>query len=289
MSKTPKQTLQTISAEIDVTRYLSHRDFLRELYLRAKDNIIQYSYLRFAEDLGFSATNVMRLIIVGQRNLSSKAAEKIAIQLNLTGGTRRYWTNLIKYTNARSPADRDRYFKLMMGYKTQARPKQLKQSQVEYYKDWYNPVIREMVALPDFDGTPEWIKAKLNFPLRREEITAALELLLKLGEISEIDGKYSKLKANNLTDSEVDDIAIVRYHQQMIEIGKESITRAAEEERDIRALTVRLPEERVLELKTKIEGWLHEVLGMENAENNQHERIYQLNVQLFPFTKGSKS
>jgi uncharacterized protein (TIGR02147 family) len=288
MHKTPRQILEEIASDLDITRFLSHRDFLRELYLRAKDKIDGYSYLRFADDLGFSATNVMRLVIVGERPLSSKAAEKIAIQIGLKGPSRRYWTNLIKYTNARSPAERERFFRLMMSYRSQVQPEQLDETQLQYYSHWYNPVIREMVALPGFDGTPEWIKENLSFPLRREEIVAALDLLERLGEIAHENGRYSKLRANVITQSEIDDLAIVRYHQKMIEIGKESITRTSEVERDIRALTVRLPTSKIPELKAKIEGWLHEILGMEPTQTVDDDRVYQVNIQFFPFTKRKK-
>jgi uncharacterized protein (TIGR02147 family) len=279
--------LRQVAAGLAVTDYLAYRDYLKALYVRAKALSDSYSYLQIAEDLGFSRTNVVRLVIAGQRPLTSKAAEKIAKALDLHGADRRYWTTLVKYANARLPAERDNLFRLLMSYKTKSQPSELDPVQAEYFSEWYHPVIREMTALADFHGDPEWIKGKLTFPLRLEQIKRSLELLEKLGVIRRDPalGRYTRTADRIATDAEVDSIAIVRFHQKMIEIGRESITVVPEHARDIRAVTVTLPKSALPVLKGKIEEWLAQVAAMED-EDGPGEQVVQVNVQMFPFTRG---
>lgn len=281
-----RQALRKIAGEVQVTQHLSYRDFLRALYTRAKAEISSYSYLQFAEDLGFSRTNVLRLVIVGERPLTAKAASKIAKAIDLHGSSLRYWTTLVNYANERLPQQRDQLFRLLMSYKTRAEPVALGATEAEYYGEWYHPVIREMTALQGFDGSAEWLKARLAFPLRLEQIKRSLELLAQLGYIrlDKRAGRYVRSEQRVATDAEVDSLAVVRYHQKMIEIGRESITTVDEDQRDVRAVTVTLPKDRIAVLKGKIEEWVNEIAAMEE-DGVAGDEVIQVNVQMFPFTK----
>lgn len=286
MTPSPKNLLCQFATKLQVTQFLSYREFLRELYAVTKAQTDGYSYLRFAEDLGFSRTNVMRLVIVGERPLTSKAADRVATALALHGSNRRYWTTLVKYANERLPATRDHLFQLLMSYKTKAQPIALGAVEAEYFSEWYHPVIREMTALAGFDGSAEWLKNRLVFPLRLEQIKRSLELLVKRGYVvfDRSKGRYVRSEQRLTTDAEVDSLAVVRYHQKMIEIGRESITTVEEGERDVRAVTVTLPRARIALLKGKIEEWVNEIAAMEQ-DGVVGDEVIQVNVQMFPFTK----
>lgn len=286
MTTNPRQTPQEAAKRLPVTQYLSHRDYLQALYLDLKTRSDAYSYLRFADELGFSMTNLLRLVIVGKRPLTSKAAVKIALALDLHGAERRYWTALVKYGNARLPAERDRLFQLLMTYKTKVQPTELDPLQAEYFSEWYHPVIREMTALAEFNGDPEWIKKRLMFPLRLEQIKRSLELLVQLGVIRFDDGqgRYVRSAERLATDPEVDSLAIVRYHQKMLEIASQSITTVDEAKRDIRAVTVTIPTTLIPLLKGKIEELIASVAALEDQHATGDE-VIQVNVQMFPFTK----
>ena len=287
MDDTTAITKQAIAA-VAVTDFLGHRDYLAEVYRCIKTALPAYSYLKFATDLGFSATNVIRLIIKGDRTLTTKAASRIAKGLGLHGAELRYWTALVKYGEARRPAERDRLFSLLIGLKTKAKPEALTPTQAAYFGAWYHPVIREMVGLPDFVGDPGWIQERLAFPLRLDEIRRSLELLDQLGVIirDTVRGHYVKSPVV-ATSPETDSLALVRYHQKMIEIGGESITRIDAELRQIQAVTVSLPLAAVELLKAKIQALTQDALALEAAAAaapGAGEEVFQMNIQLFPFT-----
>lgn len=290
MPSDKKGLLRSLAAQIQVTRYLNHRDFLQAVYQAAKSRLESYSYLKYAEDLGFSATNVVRLIVSGQRPLTSKAGTRIAKALDLHGASLRYWTTLVRYANARPPVERERLFRMLMSYKTRAAPSELDPVQAEYFSEWYHPVIREMVGLEDFTGEPEWIQQRLAFPLRIEPIKRSLELLTKLEVIRYDAAAQRYVRTGHVTTSQdVDGMALVRYHQTMIEIGRESITRVDEDRRDIQAVTISLPRDALPILKGKIQEWVSEALALEatGGEAEGVSEVVQVNIQMFPFTRRS--
>lgn len=281
-----KARLRTLAPKQPVTQYLSPRDYLRAVYVAIKAEAEAYSYLQFAVDLGFPRCNVIRLIIIGERPLTSKTGDRIAKALELHGSDRRYWTTLVKYGNARLPAERDGLFRLLMSYKTQSQPTELDPLQAEYFSEWYHPVIREMTALTDFNGDPQWIKARLNFPLRLEQIKRSMDILvdLKVITLDPTTGRYHRSTELIVTEAEIDSMAIVRYHQKMIEVGREAITTVPESQRDVRAVTVTLSQAALPILKGKIEELVLQVAAMEELQKSG-DLVVQVNVQMFPFTK----
>jgi uncharacterized protein (TIGR02147 family) len=287
MTRRETPTLPEIAREIPVTEYTGHREYLDALYRSAKKNRKNYSYLRFAEELGFSATNVIRLVIAGERPLTVKAAQRIAKALEFRGDALRYWSTLVALAGAPLPAERDRLFRLLVRSKTKAEPKVLSPAEAEYFSEWFHPVIREMAGLPDFTGEPEWVRDRLAFPLRLDAIRRSLDLLVRLGMLR-CDPESGRYARDGVVDSgaQVDSLALVSYHQAMIAVGSESITRIDEDAREIRAITVCLPEGAIEVLKAKIADWTAEVLALENASGlpGSHE-VVQVNIQVFPFTR----
>ena len=67
-------------------------------------------------------------------------------------------------------------------------------------------------------------------------------------------------------------------------MAKESITSIRPDNRDVRSVTVALPKIAVPMLKQKFQEWIAEVLEVEQ-QLAKNEEVYQVNLQLFPFTK----
>ena len=71
----------------------------------------------------------------------------------------------------------------------------------------------------------------------------------------------------------------------MIEMAKLSMHATSDTVRDIQSLTFNLPRELVPKLKDKIQVWMKETMDLENDSSSLENEVYQLNIQLFPFTK----
>ncbi|MFK7826673.1 MAG: TIGR02147 family protein [Oligoflexales bacterium] len=281
-----KRLIKECAKEYNISKYLEYRQFLSDVYSAVKAQVKPYSYLQFAEDLGFSKTNVIRLIIIGKRPITIKAGEKIAKAFDLLGPFKKYWMALIAYSNERYPNEREKLFTDLLRYRSMCVSTANNDLHMEYFSEWYHPIIREMVGLSEFDGSPEWIRERLAFPLRLEKIKQSLTLLEEIGviQLDSSTGKYQRSQEKIMTDTEIDSMAIIRYHQKMIEAGKESITRVDEDLRDIRAMTACFPRTVIPKLKEKIHTWLLEAIELEEEAEDASD-VYQLNIQLFPFTK----
>ena len=154
MKREVTKIIREQAKNLDISNFLDCREYLKTLYNLTKACIPGFSYLKYSEALGFSHTNVVRLIIAGKRTFTAKSGEKVASTLDLRGQEKKFWKLLVDYNNAKLPAERDELFAQLMKMKSQLKPALQNNMTNEYYSEWYNPIIREILALENCKAVP---------------------------------------------------------------------------------------------------------------------------------------
>lgn len=286
-----QRILQAIAREIQVTSFLDYPDYLKELYSRAKAAISPYSYLAFAEDLGFSGTNVLRLVITRKRKLAPKSAQTIVRALDLRKEDRKYFLALVRHFNARGMDQRNEEFQKMLLAKQASVVSDEDRKQMEFYSEWYHPVVREMLRLDKSPATPENMAAMLHPTITLERLRQSLSLLESLGLIK-VDRKSGRVQVVNESpmvlpeDATASHLSITKYHHAMIDAAKEAVTKVPWDQREFNTLTLNMSKDSFHELKRRIAEFCAEVMTLENAQQRR-ECVAQFNVQLFTLTKWS--
>ena len=107
MAQDPRsQQLAAVKDALPPQRFLDYREYLRAAYTWLKERLVRYSYLQFAEDLGFSRTNVVHLVIRGRRPLTINAAKRVGRAFGLADADQTYLITLCEYQNAKDEAVR---------------------------------------------------------------------------------------------------------------------------------------------------------------------------------------
>lgn len=280
-----KKFLSIVKA-IKVTSHLSYQDFLKAVYKRLKVETDSYSYLKFAEDLGFSPTNVIRLVIAGKRKLSQKSANKIIASLDLKGIEKRYFLMLLRYSNERLASQRQDLLEELISIKQEALSDEPSQKNFAYLSEWFNPVIREMVNLDEFNDNPSWVASRLYFRLLPRQVEKSIELLKQLNLISysQKEKRYIQSDIDVMPEKHYANLAAAGYHQKMIQMSSEAITRVPKPRRDINAITVAVSEEVAEQIRNLLLETCQKIMDLEKSSEHK-EHVYQINIQLFPFTK----
>ena len=124
----------------DVVIYLDYRDYLRALYLAIKKHREKYSYTQFAEDLGFSKTNVIYLMIIGKRPLTLRSAQRISQSLGFSELRKRYFELLVRFQNSRNAKEREDHFRELLTVRSSTMSPVDTKTQLEVFTEWYHPV-----------------------------------------------------------------------------------------------------------------------------------------------------
>jgi uncharacterized protein (TIGR02147 family) len=277
--------LEQAAAEIRPSGYLDYRLYLESLYLYLKQAAGSYSYQRFSKDLGFNAPTVMHQVVRGYRPLTVKAAERIAGALGLDGAEKKFFLTLVAFCNAKTSLKREQLFETLLAQKREVLPEAADRDALAYFSEWYHPVIWEMISSKTFKPDPKWIAERMIPRIKPEQAEAALALLTRLGLIvfDKDQGTYRQTQLRVSTGHRVQGMALVSYHQRMIEHGKAALTRIDGQRRDISAVTVNVNEETARKLKSMIHAFQLQLLDAADRSGGG-DQVYQINIQLFPFT-----
>lgn len=272
-----------------VTQFLDPTLFLKSLYETAKLDDPSYSYLQFSEDMGLSRSNVLHLVIRGSRPLTPKAAQSIGEALGLKGLNRRYWLNMVLYHSSKDSSTRDEVMAEMQEIKSrEISSSDSIQRQLEFFTEWYHSIIFEMASLPTFSDDPTVLAQSVEPKIRPEQARKSLALLEALGLLEKKEGKLVPSQGQITTPREIASLAIIRYHQNMIDLGKRSLTAIDAELRDVTSITFTCPSHLLPEVKDEISRFRKRMLLLADKKPDA-EQVYQMNIQLFPTTKIKKA
>jgi uncharacterized protein (TIGR02147 family) len=275
--------LKDAAASQKVYEFLRPSDYLKAVYLYIKKHSPRYSYRKFAEELGYGPSNYMHLICTGQRKLTLKAAKELSTALSLRGDDRRYFELLVTHECTTSPNKKEELFSELIDIKHKTLPSVVERDMLEYLSEWYYPVVRELANYPEFKADPEWIAGKVIPPISMKQASEALELLLRIGFLVPLENsdKLVPKDVHITTGSLVRSMSVTRYHQVMIELARTALTSVKSQARDFQAITLPVSETLLHEMKTDITVFWQKLL--EKSEScPEVDRIYQLNIQLFP-------
>ncbi len=275
--------IQRAAHKLRPTDYLSSSAYLSAIYLDAKAKNFGFTYRNYAEALGYGITNYMHLICTAKRKLTVKAAKDLVQALSLKGNQRKYFELLVAHECSKTADEKEKIFEKIIEIKQKSLPQNLERDMMEYLSEWYFPVVRELAWLPNFTPDPEWISTTICPKISPDEAADALKLLYRLGFliIDEETGRTRPKNAHVTTGSLVQSLSATRYHQVMMELARNAIHAVSAPERDFQALTIPVSEELLGELKADTEAFWRMALTKSEC-CSEPDRVYQLNIQLFP-------
>jgi len=273
------------STNISIFEYDDYRTYLKDLYEHLKKTRTRFSYRSFSSKAGFRSPNILKLVIEGKRNLSAQSIEKFAYALKLRKDEAEFFRILVNLNQARTVAEKRLYAEQLMRFRPFRRIHPITKDQYEYYTQWYNIPIREMLALPAFSEDATWISRALVPPISPRQAKRALDLLLGLGLVArDNDGRLVQKEAFITTGDEVISTSVKGYHREMIQKGSEAMDRFRAQDRDISSVTLALSEKSFKQIKSLIQQFRKELLAIADQEKSP-EGVFQINFQLFRLTQ----
>ena len=284
-----KSEITKIIAAVKPTSFLDYRDYLGAVYQALKKNNNDYSYVSFTEFVGLGRCNAMYVIIHGSRPLTEKSARKVAAALSLKGKERLYFLKLVKFSRCKDPQEGSEAFSALWDIKAETLPTQLDRQLLTFYEEWYHGAVLELLRAKDAQDDPEWIAKSLIpriTPLKAKKSLALLEAL-KFIVFDEQRGRLYPSQEVISTGPEVLGMAILGYHQQMLDLAKEALVKIPPEQRDITSVTVTVGDEMKERIKYEIMQLRKKIVAL-SLENPGDDVTIQVNFQLFPLARPFK-
>ena len=214
--------------------------------------------------------------------------ERVANAMGLVGADLQYFRALVNFNQEKDSSKKKVVFKELRAIAKENEMTLVGEDQYDYYESWINPVLRELVPqVPE--ATPAQVADMLAFDTQAAEVKKALKLLEKVGLLRKApDGHFEQSsKAITTGNIEVTSLSVREMHRQMGELAVRSLDEVPVNERDISGLTVGISEDAYGRITKEIEDFRRRVASIV-LQDTDEDRVYRLNVQLFPLTKKFK-
>lgn len=266
-----------------VMEYQNYRVYIRDYYAERKVRS-GFTWRDFAKAAGYSSPVFLKLVCDGKSNLSDVGVERVASAMGLVGVDLQYFRLLVEFNQEKDSAKKKIVFKKMREVAKEGSMEIVGEDQFDYYESWVNPVVREMAPQMG-DATPAKIAEKLAFDTQTAEVKKALSLLQKVGLLRKSDRGYEQAAKSITTGNlEVARLSVREMHRQMGELAVRALDEIPMNERDISGLTLGVSENAFYRISQEIADFRRRISSIV-MEDTGENRVYRLNVQLFPLTK----
>ncbi len=271
--------------EPDVLQYTNYRVYLRDYYDFKKHSSAAFSLRFFAEKAGLSSHAHLKLVIDGKRNITKNTVIKLITGIGLDSQRAVYFECLVFFNQATTEKEKQVFYAQLLKASPRSKLRKLEDTQFRIFKEWFHTVILEMVALNDFKTAPEWVSKRLVKKVTPTQVTESLKLLSELGLLVKTANGFRRQDSHLTTDDEVRSILVKNYHEEMIRQAEHALSVIPAAERDISSLTFGIRRKDFPALKKHLQLMRKELLDF-SVESGEAEEVIQVNLQLFPLTKG---
>jgi len=279
----------------NVTEYMDYRKYLADFYAfrreQTKKDLRPYNYQMFSAAANIKSPQYLRLIIDGKRNLSDDMIGKFSKALHLNREHTEELKSLVHYTQATDPSERNRFLKDLMEKRVSQKIKsgEIDSKAFEKIPGWVAWILYSMTDVKGVNFEISQLKQLLGEKATQDEIQEALNKLLESGQLVR-DPETQEIKKSRPLMENADNIpvALVRKLQAELQyLGMESLFQDDPTDREFGTVTLSMTEKEFEEIKFKLRQMRKQMTKDNSIARSQSagERIYQLNIQLFPVTK----
>ena len=267
----------------EIVEYTDYRKYIRDYYEERKRSSV-FSWQKFAQDAGFSSAVFLKYVCEGKKNLSLGSAGSVASAMGLAGYEQTYFVLMVSYAHAKSDKAKRAAFEERCALAKAHKMRVLGNDEFDYFKSWKNLVLRELA--PHMPGAKPLEMARACSPsITAAEVTETLNFLVKLKLLKrDRDGNYHQTdKTITMGDMDVVPVAARELQRQMGEFAIKAIDLPLSE-RTMSGFVLGLTERSYERIRKEMADFYRRIVAIA-TEDDETERVYRMNMQLFPLSK----
>jgi uncharacterized protein (TIGR02147 family) len=270
---------------INIYAYDDFRVFLRDRFTERQKQDPDYTYRAFAAEAGFSNPGFLNDVVKGRRKLSKNAVDKVIAGFHLSENEAVYFRLMVNYGQAKDDEERSELFKQILSRRNRSKFSRINPSLSKYYQDFRYPLVRCAIKACDFRGDYEMLATFLDPPLPLPDVKKTVRDLCDWGLVTQDEqGRYT-VSSNLVEPPETLMHLIPEMNGEWIKHAFSALRRLPPAKRHISSILCSISDESYLRIQDKLEELRQWVFTVIEQDNNPG-RVVQLNVQLFPRSRG---
>jgi len=272
--------------------YTDFRQYLKDVYQHRRKTestgMRQYSYSAFSAAADIKSPNYLKLIIEGRRNLSDDMIVRFAKALRLHKSEAEEFRALVHYGQETEPIQRNQYLKELADLRARRAfaSGEINQAAWDKVPGWMGWVLYAMSEQHGVSFDPDELYRLVRAKTSPEDIRGELKRLMDNGDLKTENGQV--VKGRDLIESpqELPVEMIRKLQAELIYLGIESLFKDSPKDREFGALTMAMTQAEFEQVRFELRQLRKRIQKdlMVKRQSSKGERVYQINIQLFPVT-----
>jgi uncharacterized protein (TIGR02147 family) len=278
----------------DLSEYVDYRKYLlaQFTYLQKQSagHLRPYSYSDFSAAADIKSPNYLKLIIEGKRNLSRDMCHRFSRALKHSRAQAKEFELLVSYCQEKDPMQRNRCLKALSDFRAQRllASGAIDTKTWEQVGDWLVWVLFAMIDQKDVCFKPSSLVKLLGGQANESQVEKALARLEASGDITlDREAGQARKTTQSSTPKDIPAELVRKIQSELIYMGLESLHRYSPQQREVSGFTMAMTEKEFewvrFELR-KLRKQLQKQIAI-NREECAGDKVYQVNIQLFPVTE----
>lgn len=264
--------------------YYDYHKYLDDFYRERKAQDSNFSFRYIALKVGIDHALIVK-VFQGKRHLGIRSIAAFAKLMSLNKRKSEYFELLVHYGKAKHNHEIKHYFEKILGFSA-IEEKKIDADYYEFYQKWYYTAVREVINLKPFKDDYEWLSGAVIPAITSAEAKKAVKLLIRMGFIKiNMQGFYALATPFITSGPSWQSIAIRSFQKECSVLAIQALDAIPKEERDISTVTLTLNDEGFLRVRESISRFQRELIEIA-AACSEVNRAYQMNMHLFPISKG---
>ena len=269
-----------------ILEYKDYHSYMQDYYDDRKCHGA-FSWREFCKLAGFSSPNFVKLVCMGQSNLSKVKIASTAKAMGLVGYEEEYFRQMVLFGNATSDSAKRDALLEMERIALEHKVRVVDSETFQYYESWKYPVLRELAPMMP-GACPRDLAEECKEYVSAEEVRDILSFLVKAGFLKKNGEKcYSQTEQTVVGSNEAIPIVIRARHKEMGSMAVRAVDRYSAKERYFTGVTIGVNEEAYDRIVDEVETCCKKVLSIANEYKNLNQ-VYRINFQFFPCTNKIK-
>lgn len=269
--------------KIDIFNYSDYRQYMIDHYESEKKRFSSFSYNIWAKKLDLKNNTSIIKIVKGQRNAGPEMIEKLNEYFRFTVKEKEYFSGLVEL-------DKETNSRLQVLIKRDLQKLNFKNKVTFINEDEFSVIssvwcfaFRSLARLGALTDDIPKLSKLLRFKPGTKKIAQSFDALLSSNLLEKNENGYSCLKMNLNTSDDVASEALKQFHEEALDLAKESLRATDPKLREISGLTLTFSTDRLEEAKTMIREF-QDQFAAQFGKSEGANHVYQMQTQFFPLT-----
>jgi len=266
--------------------YLDFRKYLSQYYHARKTAEPGFSHAYICYRLGQrNAKSYFSNVIKGVKAVTAEFINRFIEFLELSRDEANYFRALVNFNQAVNQKEKEYYFDQIIK-QTSVQKRLIGKNEYVFYNGWEHSVIRTLLDIIDFKDDYAAIAKMLMPPLPVKTVKKSFKLLQSLQLINmDKNGFFKPTDKTVKTDEHVRDELILQYQLHCLEMAKMNMLNKHGLPQDISTNILSVSEDGLKKVQNCLRIFREEIRAIVQNDDKPSDRVYQLDVQLFPNSK----